>query len=156
MNRLRIEGRTSLEAAKSELGRIERQIKAIVDAIADGMYQPSMKGKMDRLEDRKAELERRLAHADEPSPLLHPEMATFYREQVAALHLALGDADRKGNAEAAARLRSLVSKIVLTPESGNWQSSSTVIWLVFWRLPAKKPHRLVPMGLFHKLIWLRG
>jgi hypothetical protein len=32
------EGRTSIDAAKSELGRTEKQIKATVDAIADGMY----------------------------------------------------------------------------------------------------------------------
>jgi site-specific DNA recombinase len=116
MNRLRIEGRTALEAARTELGRTERQIKATVDAIADGMYHPSMKEKMDGLESRKAELERRLTHAEEPPPLLHPEMATFYREQVTALHLALGNDHDRG--EAAERLRSLVSKIVLTPEDG--------------------------------------
>jgi hypothetical protein len=45
-------------------------------------------------------------------------MATFYREQVTALHLALGDAEGADRAEAAERLRSLVSKIVLTPEHG--------------------------------------
>jgi site-specific DNA recombinase len=117
MNRLRMEGRSVLEAARAELGRIERQIKATVDAIADGMYHPSMKKSMDELESRKAELEQRLAHAEEP-PLLHPEMATFYREQVAALHLALGAGEEEDRTEAAERLRSIVSKIVLTPEDG--------------------------------------
>jgi hypothetical protein len=52
------------------------------------------------------------------SALLHPEMATFYREQVTALHSVLGDAEGADRAEAAERLRSLVSKIVLTPEDG--------------------------------------
>jgi site-specific DNA recombinase len=50
--------------------------------------------------------------------LRREEMASFYREQVAALHLAPGDADDMGRAEAANRLRSLVSRIVLTPEHG--------------------------------------
>lgn len=118
MNRLRIEGRTSVEAAKAELGRIERQIRATVDAIADGMYHPSMKQKMDRLESRKEELEKRLAGAEDPPPLLHPEMATFYREQVSGLHLALGADEEEDRTEAADRLRALVSKIVLTPENG--------------------------------------
>ena len=43
-------------------------------------------------------------------------MATFYREQAAALHVMLGNADEADRVEAAERLRSLVSKIVLTPE----------------------------------------
>jgi site-specific DNA recombinase len=44
---------------------------------------------MVQLEARKKQLEHFLANATEPPPLLHPEMATFYREQVAALHVAL-------------------------------------------------------------------
>jgi hypothetical protein len=45
-------------------------------------------------------------------------MATFYREQVTALHSPPGDAEGADRAEAAERLRSLVSKFVLTPENG--------------------------------------
>jgi site-specific DNA recombinase len=70
---------------------------------------------MVQLEARKAELERVLTEAAEPPPLLHPEMAT---EQVTALHSALGDGEEADRVEAAERLRSLVSKIVLTPEDG--------------------------------------
>jgi site-specific DNA recombinase len=44
---------------------------------------------MHRLEAREAELGQRLAHAEEPLPLIYPEMASFYRQQVAALHPAL-------------------------------------------------------------------
>jgi site-specific DNA recombinase len=73
---------------------------------------------MVELEARKGELERVLTEAAEPPPLLHPEMATFYREQVAALHSALGDTEGADRAEAAERVRSLVGKIVLTPEDG--------------------------------------
>jgi site-specific DNA recombinase len=51
-------------------------------------------------------------------PLLHPEMATFYREQVAAPHVALGEDDGEGFSAAAERLRTLVDKIVLTPVDG--------------------------------------
>jgi hypothetical protein len=74
--------------------------------------------KMVQLDARKAELERVLTEAAEPPPLLHPEMATFYRGQVTALRSALGDAEGADRAEAAERLRSLVSKFVLTPENG--------------------------------------
>lgn len=118
MNRLRMEGGASLKAAKMELGRIDKQIKSTVDAIADGMYHPSMKAKMDGFERRKAQLETELAHAAEPPPLLHPKMADFYREQVTGLAAALRGDDGGSRTEAAERLRSLVSKIVLTPADG--------------------------------------
>ncbi len=118
MNRLRMDGRASLEAARTELGRIDKQIKSTVDAIADGMYHPSMKAKMDGLERRKARLEAELAHAEEPPPLLHPKMADFYREQVTGLAAALRGDEDGSRTEAAERLRSLVSKIVLTPADG--------------------------------------
>jgi site-specific DNA recombinase len=45
-------------------------------------------------------------------------MATFYREQVAALHVALGDEHGEGRDAAAERLRTLVDKIILTPVDG--------------------------------------
>jgi site-specific DNA recombinase len=118
MNRLRIEGRASLEAARSEVERIDRELETLLNLILKGGAAVRINAKMVQLEARKGELERVLAEAEEPPPLLHPEMASFYREQVAALHLTLsigGDQDR---AEAAQWLRSLVSKIVLTPEDG--------------------------------------
>jgi site-specific DNA recombinase len=75
---------------------------------------------MHRLEARKAELGQRLAHAEEPLPLIHPEMASFYRQQVAGaapgVNLSAGEGEDR--TEAAERLHSLVSKIVPTPEDG--------------------------------------
>ena len=118
MNRLRIEGRASLEAARSEVERIDRELDTLLNLILKGGAAERINAKMVQLEARKGELERALAEAEEPPPLLHPEMASFYREQVAALHLALGIGGDQDRAEAAQRLRSLVSKIVLTPEDG--------------------------------------
>ncbi len=105
-------------ATMAEFGRIDKQIKSTVDAIADGMYHPSMKAKMEGLEARKAQLEAELAHAEEPPPLLHPKMAGFYREQVKGLAAALRGDEGGSRTEAAERLRSLVRKIVLTPADG--------------------------------------
>jgi hypothetical protein len=85
------------------------------------MYHPSMKEKMDGLETRKTELERFLADADEPPPLLHPEMAAFYRSQVAELHEALQEESEAKRLKAAEILRSLVKEIILTPEDGELQ-----------------------------------
>ena len=121
MNRLRMEGRASIDSARSELARIEKQIKSTVDAVADGMYHPSMKEKMDRLEARKKELETFLADAEEPPPLLHPEMANFYRIQVGELYDALQEEAEAKRLKAGEVLRSLVKEIILTPENGELQ-----------------------------------
>jgi DNA invertase Pin-like site-specific DNA recombinase len=74
--------------------------------------------KMVQLEGRKAELEQQLTDAEAPPPLLHPEMATFYREQVGALHEALHDDTEATRLKAGEILRSLVKEIILTPEAG--------------------------------------
>ena len=121
MNRLRMESRASINSAKSELSRIEKQIRATVDAIADGMYHPSMKEKMDGLEARKTELGTFLVNAEEPPPLLHPEMANFYRFQVAELYDALQEEAETKRLKASEVLRSLVKEIILTPENGELQ-----------------------------------
>jgi site-specific DNA recombinase len=118
MNRLRMEGRASLEAARSEVKRIDRELDTLLNLILKGGAADRINAKMVQLEARKAECERALADAEEPPPLLHPEMANFYREQVTALHLALGKGGGQDRADAADRLRSLVSKIILTPEDG--------------------------------------
>jgi site-specific DNA recombinase len=67
---------------------------------------------------RKKDLEQSLAEAVEPPPLLHPEMASFYRDQVAQLHEALHDDTQSSRLRASEAIRSLVDKIVLTPTDG--------------------------------------
>ena len=46
---------------------------------------------MAALEARMAELEDKLENAEEEPVLIHPEMGRYYREQVTALSIALGD-----------------------------------------------------------------
>ena len=83
-------------------------------AIEDGLYQPSMKGRMAELEAEKATLEERLATAPEPPKVrLHPNVAGMYRQKVAALEQALADPSIK--AEAAEVVRSQIERITLTP-----------------------------------------
>jgi hypothetical protein len=121
MNRLRMEGRASIDAAQSELRRVEKQMKATVDAIADGMYHPSMKEKMNGLEVRKGELEAFLSDAAEPPPLLHPNMAMHYRIRIEELYVALQEDSEAKRMVAADIIRSLVKEIILTPEEGELQ-----------------------------------
>jgi site-specific DNA recombinase len=125
MNRLRIEGRASLEAARSEVERIDRELDTLLNLILKGGAAERINAKMVQLEARKGELERALAEAEEPPPLLHPEMASFYREQVAALHLALGIGGDQDRAEAAQRL-------FLRQRTESLPSTCMATWPAFW------------------------
>jgi transposase-like protein len=96
-------------ARAAELSKLEKQVAQIIEAIADGMYHPSMKEKMTGLEARKAELTALLADA----PDILPNAATIYAKKVASLAEALNQPDERP--EAAEALRMLIEKIVLTP-----------------------------------------
>jgi len=89
----RPEGSASLEPARSELKRIECELDTLLNLILKGKAADKINAKMVQLEGRKAEPEQLFADVEEPPPLLHPEMATFYPEQVGALHEALPEAD---------------------------------------------------------------
>jgi hypothetical protein len=93
LKRARPEGSASLEPARSELKRIECELNTLLNLILKGKAADKINAKMAQLAGRKAELEQLLADMEEPPPLLHPEMATFYREQVGAVHEALPEAD---------------------------------------------------------------
>ena len=75
-----------------------------------------VKDKINRLEARKIALTERLAQAQEPPPLLHPNMAEVWRQRIAHLHGSLQDAATK--AQAFASLRGLIDRVTLVPEDG--------------------------------------
>ena len=83
-------------------------------AIEDGMYTPALKERMKALETRKAEIMAIMGSAEAPSVVrLHPNVSDVYRRKVAELELALNDDSIK--AEAGEILRSLIDRVVLTP-----------------------------------------
>ena len=107
-----------------EIAKVEKHIAQIVEAIADGMYHPSMKEKMTGLETRKSELTSLLADAPEDKPDLLPTVAAIYAKKVAKLTQALNrPAERQ---EAAEALRMLIEKIVLTPGPGRGEIDATL------------------------------
>jgi hypothetical protein len=61
LNREKQDQRAQASADRHAVLKIERTIKSIITAIEDGMYQPSMKARMDDLERQKAEIVARLA-----------------------------------------------------------------------------------------------
>jgi site-specific DNA recombinase len=116
MNRLRIEGRTSIDASQAEMKRIERDLEKIMDLyLKDAMPIEMVRERSKKLEARKNELTRLLAVAEDPPPLLHPNMAHHYRTQVAELHEALQEDSEAKRMAAADIIRSLIKEIVLTP-----------------------------------------
>jgi site-specific DNA recombinase len=116
LNRLRRDEMQSVERVRAELVTVERRIAKLVAALADGMPVRAVKDELVRLEAHLDELQRQLARAPEPQPLLHPGLAEVYRARVADLHRALENGDAM--AEAMDLIRSLVDEIVLTPEQG--------------------------------------
>ncbi len=116
MNRLRIERTAARSAERAELSKIDIELDRVVQAIMDGVPGKRLAAKAAQLEDRKAELEKHLAAADDDSVLLHPNMASRYRDQVAALREALTDGSRR--AEASELIRGLVERVEFPPENG--------------------------------------
>ena len=116
MNRRRIERSTDLESWRSESERIERELQKLLTAIKTGGPIEAIVSDMKRLEGRKAELTELLANAQEPPPLLHPNMAEVYHQKIAALYRDLQSEETK--AQAAETFRSLVSRVNLVPEGG--------------------------------------
>jgi len=116
VNRLRIERGADLEGWKRELERVDRELDKIVDAIVQGFPLSKLKDKSEKLEARKAELTEKLANADEPPPLLHPNMAALYAQRIGQLYDHLQDED--GRARAAETLRSRVDQVTLVPDNG--------------------------------------
>ncbi|MDP0929438.1 recombinase family protein [Paracoccus onubensis] len=112
-NRLNRERRSNGDVWKAELVKVEKQIRGIIEAIKAGMFHPSMKGAMDALEARKAELTEQLVDIPEDTPDLLPSASAIYARKVAALTAALAKPDERP--QAAEALRMLIDKIVLTP-----------------------------------------
>ena len=73
-NRLNHQCRAQQDTDRRALAKIERAIAGIISAIEDGMYQPSMKARMDELERQKAEIAARMAGAPADVPDVHPNI----------------------------------------------------------------------------------
>ena len=112
-NQLNRERRSNGDSWKAELAKVEKQIRGIIEAIKEGMFHPSMKDEMDALEARKAELAELLADTPDDTPDILPTASAIYAKKVAALTSALARPDERP--QAAAALRMLIEKIVLTP-----------------------------------------
>ena len=116
MRRLGASAERESLAVKRSLAEVEHKLKAIVSAIEDGGYTPTLKARLSALEQEKAEAEIRL-RTSTPGPVLrlHTKLPELYRTKVERLAAALNAPDTV--AEAAEILRGLIDHIVLTPVS---------------------------------------
>ena len=121
-NRLRMEARADIDAAKAEIAKIERELDRYVDMIGKGLAvgqaAARLADKMNDLAARQEALKQEIEQAEEPPPLLHPEMAGAYRAEVEKLHEALNSPEDLDQRNAADAIRTLIEAIVLTPEEG--------------------------------------
>ncbi|KEY05692.1 hypothetical protein IL59_0202220, partial [Brucella suis bv. 4 str. 40] len=116
VNKARIAARVSIEAAETEIKKIDRELERILDLyLKEALTVEIVKERGTKLETRKKELNALLDGAEEPPALLHPNMAKIYHEQIEALHDQLHNEATR--AKAAERLRSLVSRIELVPNN---------------------------------------
>lgn len=103
----------------NKLNAVSRKISAILTAIEDGMYHPSMKQRLADLEAQKLELAKADQHgnADNVEALLSPNIPQLYRKQVQELEDALDDGS-VGN-QAKELIRSMIDRVVLAPNSSD-------------------------------------
>ncbi len=156
MNRLRMEYRASLTSAEREIARIEARRKKLIEMVLEDQLPASeIKGELIANAARREELQRKLEMANEPPPLLHPQMSDVYREQVSALYQALEQED--GRSEATEGIRQLVEAIILEPEPETaWQSGSRVTSRRCLALPKAQKGRHIRATFSCQYNWLRG
>src|SRR5262245_47764800 len=104
------------ETLQEELVRVTKQIDKLVEAIIQGADALAVNTRLKALEGQKAGLEDKLVAVPDAEPLLHPALATIYRDKVARLEASLGQPDT--GREAFELIRGLVDAITLTPVDG--------------------------------------
>ncbi|MFC3118863.1 recombinase family protein [Jhaorihella thermophila] len=109
--------------ARRDLAKVEKQIEQIVEAVCEGLYHPSMKEKLTRLEARKAELTELLSQKEEEPLRLHPGLADVYRKKIDALVEALNAEGEKGRSRAHPA-RPSVGDLASCPKATGWPSNS--------------------------------
>jgi len=110
VNRLSRNQEVDLGLQRRELEDVNRKLRGLIEAIAEGLRAPGLQAKLDELESRKTALEAKLAAAPPPAPRLHPNLAELYRRKVADLQTALADPNTQ--TEALEIPRGLIERVV--------------------------------------------
>ena len=116
VNRLRQARDAGRARKEADVTKVSRQVRAIIEAIKEGIRTPGMKEELVALEARKSDLERDLAQALAAAPALHPGMAELYRRRVESLVAELNRSELRPPVSEARR--SLIDEVRLVPENG--------------------------------------
>jgi site-specific DNA recombinase len=154
VNRQRSMAAKEKSSLQEELTRVGRQIDRLVAAIMQGADALALNAKLKTLEEQKAVLESKLTATPEAEPLLHPGLATIYRNKVERLEASLNEPST--GREAFELLRGLIDSVILTPPPGSSRSSFGGIWLEYWRSPGPEKQRPPRRRRPCKSRWLRG
>jgi site-specific DNA recombinase len=159
INRLHAEHNAQRAADTEALSKAERDLARLVQALLDGVPASAVRGKISELEARRDALRHRLGSGEDQSVRFHPNMAEYYRTQVAGLRAALSEDGRRR--EAAEIVRRLVDRIELSPvmRSGRkpCRSASMAGLLASWRWRQKQKRRSMKATLRSwSPNWLRG
>jgi len=114
VNKARMDARVSIEAAETEIKKIDRELDTLLDLILKGGAAERINAKMVALERHRKDISAMLETTEEPPALLHRNMAKVYHEEISGLHDQLNNEETR--AKAAERLRALVSRIELVPD----------------------------------------
>ena len=103
---------------QKDLTDVERRLEGVLRAIENGAWNASLGKRLDELEGRKVDVQRQLTEAQQPAPALRltADAASIYRAKVTDLEASLNAPEIR--TEAAEALRSLIEKVVLTPDPG--------------------------------------
>jgi site-specific DNA recombinase len=83
MNRLHAEHNAQRATDEDALSKVERDLVRLVQALLDGVPASAVREKMGELETRRDALRGRLAASEDTGVRLHPNMAGYYRTQIA-------------------------------------------------------------------------
>ncbi|WP_281281802.1 recombinase family protein [Paracoccus gahaiensis] len=117
-------GNASANVATLQMERaaITRKLEGLYDAIAEGLRTAGLKGKLEELEARLAEIEAALS-APAPSPVrLHPNLSEMYRRKVAALAATLSDPEIR--TPALETIRGLIEVVTVHVPPGGHQAGA--------------------------------
>ena len=115
MNTLQSQKDQNLTSYTNEQTKLFKERENIIQAIKQGIAADLVKDDLEKVSSRLKELEALLSNKSWSRPFLHPVMAQRYRKVIKNLRQTLNHED--GRAEAHLHLRSLIEKIILTPQS---------------------------------------
>lgn len=117
LNQLRFDHNANLKQYEAELKKRRTEDSKMVQAIIDGFASEDLKVKMNKNTERIVELKRLLEEKQEAKVLFHPTMSVHYKKELESLASLLNHPEHRQ--EAADSIRSLIDKIILTPNVKN-------------------------------------